>query len=695
MRPTPCLSRTLSLALALSCGYAGAGATSEEDDLVLAYGEDPMVSIATGHQQALSRAPAVATVITARDIEAMGATELDQVLASVAGLHVSASSFAYTPIYSVRGIFTAYNPHVLMLVNGIPLTMAFLGNRGPGWGGLPLENVARIEVIRGPGSALYGAEAFSGVINVVTRMAEEVKGTELGVRAGSFERRDAWVQHGSQQGELALSFFLRSGRTDGQKRIIEQDLQSLVNSAISLAPGPLSLSRETVDARADVSFREWRLRSAYQEHEIGTGTGLAESLDPYSRFPMTRLYLDLTYRNAGLAPDWDVSADLDYSDIKEKPGDTPFMLFPPGADFGNGAFPDGVLGNPGRAERQGHAGLSAFYTGVARHQMRIGAGYRLQDLYRTTEAKNFRLAPAPVPLGGMVDVTGTQDIYLTPHRRELSYVFAQDEWTLAEDWVLTTGLRHDHYSDFGDTTNPRLALVWNAAYNLVVKALHGRAFRAPSFTEQYSINNPVTLGNPGLRPETIGTSELAFAWQPVSTVQASLNLFEYDMRRIIRFTPNAIPSTGATAQNAGRQTGRGLELEGSWTATRDLRLTGNLSLQRSIDEATQQDAGLAPQQRLFVRSDWRFAPRWQFGSAVNHVADRERQPGDARPPVDDYTTVEVSLRLEKLFGHADVSVRLQNLFDSDAREPSLAPGNLPHDLPLPGRTCYVQLQYHL
>lgn len=693
MRPPQSLARILSLALALSGGAAAA--PSEEEELALAYGDQPMVSLATGRQQALNRAPAVATVITARDIEAMGATGLDQVLESVAGLHVSVSSFAYTPIYSIRGIFTAYNPHVLMLVNGVPLTMSFLGNRGPSWGGLPLENVARIEVIRGPGSALYGAEAFSGVINVVTKTAEEVKGSELGVRAGSFERRDAWVQHGSRQGELALSFFLRSGRTDGQKRIIEQDLQSLINGAISLAPGPLSLSRETVDARADVSFREWRLRSAYQEHEVGTGTGLAESLDPYSRFPATRLYLDLTYRNAGLAPDWDVSADLDYFDIKEKPGDTPFMLFPPGADFGAGAFPDGVLGNPGRAERHGHAGLSAFYTGVARHQMRVGAGYRIEDLYRTTEVKNFRLAPVPVPLGGMVDVTGTADIYLSPHRRELSYVFAQDEWTLAEDWTLTSGLRYDHYSDFGDTTNPRLALVWNAAYNLVVKALHGRAFRAPSFAEQYNTNNPVTLGNPGLQPETIATSELAFSWQPVSTVQTSLNLFDYDMRDIIRFTPNAAPSTGVTAQNAGRQTGRGLELEGSWEATRELRLTGNLSLQRARDEAARQDAGLAPHQRLYVRSDWRFAPRWQCGSVVNHVADRRRQPGDARRPVDDYTTLDVSLRREKLFGHADVSLQVQNLFDSEAREPSLAPGSLPNDLPLPGRTFYVQLQYRL
>ena len=111
-----------------------------------AYGDAPMVSIATGRQQTVDRAPSVATVITASDIRAMGATSLEQALESVPGMHVSVSSYAYTPILSIRGIDTTYNPHVLLLINGVPMNTAFLGNRGPGWGGLPVENVERIEV---------------------------------------------------------------------------------------------------------------------------------------------------------------------------------------------------------------------------------------------------------------------------------------------------------------------------------------------------------------------------------------------------------------------------------------------------------------------------------------------------------------------------------------------------------------------
>ncbi len=668
----------------------------------MSYGDKISVSIATGSQQPLARAPAVATVITARDIEAMGATQLEQVLESVPGLHVSVWSAPLNPIYSFRGIHTGYNPQVLMLVNGLPITNVFLGDRSQIWGGMPLENVARIEVIRGPGSALYGADAFSGVINVITKTAADIQGTQYGLRAGSFESREGWIQHGGNLGPIEAAFYLGISKSDGYKKSIERDLQSSLDAVFgtraSKAPGPISASRDAIDARADLAYDKWRFRTGYQQRELGVGVGVADSLDPEARAPSSRLYVDLGYQNANWAPNWDVSAVVGYYDIKDKPGDPGYTLFPAGA-FG-GAFPNGAIGNPGHSERHSNASVSAFYTGFDHHRVRLGTGFRIEDLYQAAESKNFNLVAIPgvgpvfVPLPNVVDATGDPSlIFIQPQKRRVKYVFAQDEWSFAKDWALTAGVRHDRYSDFGGTTNPRVALVWDAAYNLVVKALHGRAFRAPSFAEQYNINNPVALGNPNLRPETIATSELAFSWQPAPGVQTNLSLFRYRMEDIIRFTPNADPSTGSTAQNIGAQKGRGLELEATWDATRALRLTGSFSLQRSIDEVTQQDAGLAPHKRLFVRADWRFVPLWQLGATVNHVADRKRQPGDNRPQIADYTTVDMTLRREKFAGNWDARAMVLNLFNRDAREPTFAPGNVAFDIPLPGRAFYIQLQH--
>ncbi|MDP1612686.1 MAG: TonB-dependent receptor [Sulfuritalea sp.] len=647
----------------------------EEEDLALVYGDKSTVSLATGSKQAITRAPAVATVITSHDIEAMGAADLDQALESVPGLHVSKSSIGSKPIYSFRGIHTLQNSQVLMLVNGIPITNVFQGDRSQIWGGMPLENVARIEVIRGPGSALYGADAFSGVINVITRTAADIKGTEYGLRAGSFNSTDAWLQHGGKLGPLDAAFYLRVGSTDGQQGIIRKDAVS--------ASGPINEERKAIDARADLSRGAWRFRAAYQERNIASGAGVAGALDPAARQPEKRLYLDLSYEQAHWAPNWDVEGLVGYYDIKQLQPDPPYTLFPAGVIAG---FPNGMIGGPSHSERHTHASVSAVYTGFQGHRIRIGAGLRQDDMYATGEVKNFDATFAPLP-GGLTDASGNPNlVYLLPHKRDLSYVFVQDEWRIIKDWTLTAGIRHDRYSDFGGTTNPRLALVWDAAYNVVVKAMHGEAFRAPTFVEQYAINNPVQSGSPDIRPETIKTDELAVAWQPVDKLQIDLNLFRYRMR-------NTIHLVAARMKNAGDQDGRGVELEATLEAARNLRLSGSYSLQHSIDKASGQDAGLAPRRRLFGRADWRFAPLWQLGATVNHVAGRMREPGDARAGIPDYTTVDLTLRREKFAAGWDARVMVTNLFDSDAMEPTFKSAGMNSDLPLAGRAFHLQVQH--
>lgn len=680
--------RTLCALLALLWTNAVlAQSAEEEEDLALVYGDKSTISLATGSQQPLTRAPAVASVITALDIKAMGATDLDQALESIPGLHVSFSHSGLNPIYGFRGIATKYNPQVLMLVNGIPITNVFWGDRGQIWGGMPLENVARIEVIRGPGSALYGADAFSGVINVITKTASDIKGTETGVRAGSFNTRDAWIQHGGKVGTLDAAFYLRAGNTDGHKGIIQQDAQStwdtVFGSNASLAPGPMSTERKAIDVRTDLSSDAWRFRVGYQKRDLGTGVGVAGSLDPNSRGHSSRLFLDLNYEQANWAQNWDVSGVLGFYDNKEK-GDPAYTIFPAGA-FG-GAFPNGMIGNPSHSERHTHASLSAFYTGFEQHRLRIGTGYRIDDMYEVRETKNFNAALAPLP--AVVDATGDPTlVYMLPNKRNVSYAFVQDEWSLAKDWALTVGVRHDDYSDFGGTTNPRLALVWDADYNLVIKVLHGTAFRAPSFSELYAINNPVAVGNPGLKPETITTDELAFSWQATSELQNNLNFFHYRMRDII------LPA--ATYQNSGDQTGRGLELESTYDATGNLRLTGSYSLQHSRDSVTGQDSGMAPHRRLFARADWRFMPLWHLVTKANHVADRMREPGDTRAKVPDYTLVDLSLRREKFADDWEMSAMVYNLFDRKAWEPTYKSVGMVSDLPLPGRSIHIQLQLNL
>ena len=102
----------------------------------------------------------------------------------------------------------------------------------------------------------------------------------------------------------------------------------------------------------------------------------------------------------------------------------------------------------------------------------------------------------------------TSSTFLPTKDRKDAFFFVQDQWQFAKDWALTGGVRYDRYSDFGETVNPRAALVWEPRYDLTTKLMYGSAFRAPSFGEQYNLNNPAALGNPNLNRKRWTVSSL-------------------------------------------------------------------------------------------------------------------------------------------------------------------------------------------
>jgi len=685
-----------SLMLLTVASAVWAESLSDEAVLESVYGDAEFISIATGNRQPLARAPATATVVTAEDIQAMGATDVDQALEAVPGLHVSVASNRYNSIYTIRGIFSGLNPQVLVLINGIPITNIYQGNRSQIWGGMPVADIARIEVIRGPGSALFGADAFAGTINIITKTAQDIQGTQAGVRAGSFNTKDAWLLHGGKWAGLDIAFSLELHSTDGQKEIVDADAQTrldtLFGTHASLAPGPVNTQRDTLDTRLDLAQGDWRLRLGYQgRRDVGSGGGISQALDPNGRGDSDRYNADLTYHNPMFTKDWDVTAQLSYFNVTQL---TDLVIFPPGAF--KGAFPDGVIGNPDVYERHSRLGISALYAGFTGHQIRLGMGFNRANLYKVREVKNFSQAsgPLPVPLGGLVDVTDSAP-FIRPHSRNVLYALLQDEWSFIRDWSLTAGVRWDHYSDFGDTVNPRLALVWLTRYDLTTKFLYGRAFRAPSFAEQFAINNPVGLGNPDLKPETINTLELLFDYRPTNDLRTNLSFFRYKTADTIRLVPDAAPATTSTVRNTGSQAGYGFEWEWDWRLNRELKLHGNYAYQHSTDDSTNHDAGNAPHHHVYARADWKFMPEWSLTPQLNWVAGRERVVGDARPQIDDYATVDLTLRRKQKNDPWDMAASLRNLFDADARELSLAPGGIINDLPLAGRNFYLELSYDL
>lgn len=676
----------------------------EEEQLIGLYGDESIISIATGIQQPLTKAPAVASVVTAEQITEMGAFDLDEVLETIPGLHVSRSYVGYNPIYVFRGIHSSYNPQVLMLINGIPITNLFHGDRNQAWGGMPVDAIERIEVIRGPGSAVYGAEAFAGTINIITKTAANIDGLQLKASAGNDNTRGLALLYGDKRAAYDVAFTAEYQASDGSDAIIESDAQSLLDMLLgtdaSLAPGSVSRSRESVDLRFDISNEHWRFRSGLQQrNDLGIGAGVAEALDPHNRYKSDRINADLTWNDQLANGTWDLNAQLSYLDTTQEI-ERELIIYPPGVDLGAGPYDDGLIGKPEVFEAHTRFNFTANFSAFSDHSVRIGTGYYFGDLYKVRESKNFGIDPEtgqPLPPNSpVIDVTDTPYVFLREGDRENTFVFIQDIWQLAADWELTAGVRYDNYSDFGDTTNPRAALVWSTTRKLTTKVLYGEAFRAPSFAETRAINNPVLQGNPLLEPERLKSREIDFDYQATDNLHLSFNVFQYQWEDIIRFVPDDNASS-STARNTGEREGEGWEFEMDWKAAHSLHLKANYAWVDTEDkDANGEPVAFVPHQQAYVGANWQIRENASLFVQFHRIMDREREPGDTRPPVDDYSLVNLAFKYQ-FTPRMDLQVVVNNVFVEDAREPSIwsAPANIPGDLPLEDRNYRLKLSFAL
>lgn len=696
------------LILLLSVITIQSAISAEHEELSAIYGDEEFISIASGVSKPISKAPSVASVITESTIKELGATDIDEILETVPGLHIARNGIGYQPIYIFRGISSDFNPQVLMLINGIPVTNLFHGDRNVLWGGMPVEAIARIEVIRGPGSAIYGADAFAGTINIITKKGPQIDGTEIGIRSGNFNTKDIWIQTSKELGAFNVNGTLEFHNTDGSHEKIDSDSQSVLDDLsgtnASLAPGSLSQERENIDGRFNLLYKNFNFNIGLQlRNDAGIATGIAQALDPKGRASSARYNTDLSYNNLNFTDNMGIKATISYLQTSQEV-EKDFMLLPPGttgSPLNPIPFPDGIIGNPEIYERHYRSNFSATFRGMDRHELMAGAGYYFGEIYKVKEEKNFGIDPAtglPIfPGSPLVDVSDTPYAFLNENERENSHIFIQDVWHLADDWELTTGLRFDHYSDFGDTTNPRIALVWSARHNLTVKALYGEAFRAPSFAETGEQANPAFLGNSNLEPETLKSYELAFNYKPSYDVTLDLNLFQYYWKDIIQFVPDASGTT-RTAQNTGEQDGHGLELEASWQVNDYLSVLSNYSWQKSEDQLNNADAANAPEQQFYIRANTSLPNGWNLTLQANRVMDRNRAFDDPRQNIDDYTLVDFTLRKSFLSDQLELSLISKNIFNGDAREPSPNGQPVPaitNDLPLDRRRIYGEIRYQL
>lgn len=606
------------------------------------------VKIATQTEQPVIQAPAVVSVITADDLRATGATNLMEILQSVPGLYVKTNLFGAKPLITFRG---ASGVNVLLMINGAPVK-DLVWSPGIFWKGIPANAIERIEIIRGPGSALFGADAAAGVINVITKTAGTIQGGEAGLRLGSNDSRAGWLQQGGKWQGFDVAFTADISSTDGHSPWIARDKLGHAGHAW--------YGHDDAELHLALARPRWRLMFDHTRREnVGIGLTGAAVLDPLTRAQERKSSLTWLYRDDDAAADWGFSSEARYRDLSYDSGNG-FWELPPGPGERHNVL--------AVAERRFNVEMAAHYRGLRDHRLQFGAGHVWQTPYDVRQSIN-----------------GVPGIFVPEKTRRNAYLFVQDIWRIAPDWELTAGARYDHYSDFGSTFNPRLALVWQSTPRLTTKLMVGQAFRAPSYLELYS-QTAANASNPDLRPERSRTTELSFTWRASRDLHLGMNVYRFDRSDVI--APEVLPPYRFA--NLGRYAGNGVELEAQWQPSHTLRLRGNFSqVQLGALDNPLRDLAIPPRQAYF-RADWMFAPKWHWNLQAHWFERRPLPVGDPRSVLGSQFLLTTSVR----YFHGsewEFAATVRNLAARDQREYSSRA--LTDNLPLPGRSIEAELRY--
>ncbi|MCF7985552.1 MAG: TonB-dependent receptor [Thiohalocapsa sp.] len=655
--------------------YLAAASALAEDDAATLFGSEQSVSIATGSLRPLRTAPAVATVITAEEIRDYGVRNVVEALALVPGFHVGTTTDLY-PNLLVRGFSSPRSGNTLVLLDGVSLTEMGQGDQLAVLGTLPLDAIERIEVTRGPGSSVFGADAFSAVVNVVTK--RQAREPSVSLSGGSYDTTNARLLLGNSGQVADVVFAAEINDSDGYAPRIGIDnavrIEEVLGVDASFAPTDANTARRSFGALVNVTAGQTRgLLRLSKWDDWGLGAGILGIVDPFGTRSAQTLQARLE-QDFVLSDRFDATLTADFTEFTTDLDRVTW--FPPSR-----LYPDGAVLSSSTVQSAWKLRLDARYLGFDKHILAFGAGFDYLD-YRVDDAE---LNYAQTPIGPLPEIPGliAADEIAVDYVRRVPFAYVQDEWLLAPKWTLTFGARVDDYSDVGTEVSPRAVLVWTPAPEWTAKLLYGEGFRAPWVGELEPLGTPIYRPNPSLRPERLRTAELFIGYRPSPDLDVGLNLYRHETDDQIRQQDRGIY---IQPENVGDQVGEGVELQGDWRLSERWSLGGWYAYQYNTDETTGRNAGYTPQHRAFA------SVRFTEGNAflnlrAHYVGDRARVAEDPRDEPDDYVRLDLLGRYD-FDRRFSVQLDVRNLLNSNDREP--APGTgLPQDIPLPGRNYYL------
>lgn len=263
------------------------------------------VETASKSAEKLSDAPGIISVVTAEDIQQYGANNLAEVLNRVTSINMLSTYFSPNNFTSIRGDSQSnYDNHVLLLLNGRPMRDSQYGSFNAGiYQAFPVQSIERLEIIRGPGSSLYGAGAYSGVINIITKRKDP--GTSLSVMGGSFDTYQGELSHHSNIKGVKLSLFTTAKDREGW------DFQAVDETG---APREVQFGEDNLSLLTTVSYKDLTFTGMSTRSEYDYWGGSPQSDGAYRN--LYRYFGNLNWKKGW--DSWSLDSNLTYNKFEIK-----------------------------------------------------------------------------------------------------------------------------------------------------------------------------------------------------------------------------------------------------------------------------------------------------------------------------------------------------------------------------------------
>jgi outer membrane receptor for ferrienterochelin and colicins len=645
------------------------------------------VVTASGVKQKISEAPSTMHVITSQQIQERGYEQLDDVLRDMAGVDFIRIYGRAPSFITFRGMQGDENRRMLFMIDGI-VENSVIGDFAIAGPAYSLHNVERIEIIWGPGSALYGANAFSAVINIITKKGDQAKGFHFQKTVGSYNTSVENVLLGVSKSNIDLTLSSSLYNTDGP-RFSSRDPQysnSYVKNAYSFNG---SIGYTTKKIKTTLGLRAYQTPGGWGEPtasptlllglpsqgNLNTGkggmlqsdfNGITPSFaETFSRTafvqsevtfnPKLTLFARVQYRETALT-------DQSYIFL-HSPG-TNFVAKSPGAYYANRAGSE----------------LSANYLPTEHHQFSAGIQIYQDNLERgfreTVPDKSFDTI-GNIPFTNLHATFKTRTYTIQNNiGAYLQYVL---NTTLLNRTNFTFGGRYDHNNVYGKTINPRIAIINRPNNKITFKLLYGTAFRAPTNFELYAAPTGVRIPNLDLKPEKIQTYEANIIYAPLKILSVQVNLFQNQLSDVI--IQDVPLGTGLTQnQNAGSLSIKGFEAKMDIVPSKLYSAFLNFTYQ----EGTQNDGtAQSPIPNIAkVKGNAGFslyiAELFSVNIVENWVGDRSLALTNPLGKAEGYFSTNLVLSTRKLFNNrVSASIIIRNLLDQMYYDPGIraADGN--------------------